>query len=81
MRSWTPAYELYFGFAQEGRVDARAMPGLLDLATVWAETSARAVLARPPAWVQHAAMRLLSPVARLAGRRAPACERAAAVAG
>jgi mannose-6-phosphate isomerase-like protein (cupin superfamily) len=67
-------YELYFGFAQEGRVNAKAMPGLLDIATVWKETSGHAVLARPPAWVQHALFRGLAPLARAAGRRAPACE-------
>jgi len=67
-------YELYFGFAQEGRVNAKAMPGLLDLATVWAETSKHAVLARPPAWLQHALLRTLAPVARAAGRKPPACE-------
>lgn len=68
-------YELYFGFAQEGRVDAEAMPGLLDIATVWSVTSEHAVLATPPAWVQHALFRALSPIARLAGRRPPVCKR------
>lgn len=67
-------YELYFGFAQEGRVNAKAMPGLLDLATVWAETSEHALLAKPPAWLQHTLLRTLAPVARAAGRREPTCE-------
>jgi quercetin dioxygenase-like cupin family protein len=68
-------YELYFGFAQQGRVDTKAMPGLLDVATVWAQTSEHAVLARPPAWVQHVLFRALGPIARLAKRRPPICER------
>jgi quercetin dioxygenase-like cupin family protein len=66
-------YELYFGFAQEGRVNAKAMPGLLDIATVWSVTSEHAILARPPAWVQHALFRALAPLARMAGRQPPVC--------
>ncbi len=68
-------YEIYFGFAQEGRVKSNAMPGLLDIAAVWAETSEHAVLAGPPAWVQHALFRGLRPLARLAGRTPPRCAR------
>jgi mannose-6-phosphate isomerase-like protein (cupin superfamily) len=68
-------YELYFGFAQEGRVDAKAMPGLLDIATVWGQVAEHAVLAKPPAWLQHALFRTLAPIARLAGHRAPGCAR------
>jgi mannose-6-phosphate isomerase-like protein (cupin superfamily) len=71
-------YELYFAFAQQGRVNARAMPGLLDIATVWPDTSEHAVLARPPAVIQHALFRVLAPVARLARRRPPRCRTAAA---
>jgi mannose-6-phosphate isomerase-like protein (cupin superfamily) len=67
-------YELYFGFAQQGRVDAKAMPGLLDIATVWNVTSEHAVLARPPAWLQHAVFRMLAPIARKVGRQPPICE-------
>lgn len=69
-------YEVYFGFAQEGRVNARAMPGLLDIAIVWASLSEHAVLAKPPPWVQHLLFRVLAPFARWAGRKAPRCERA-----
>lgn len=68
-------YELYFGFAQQGRVNAKAMPGLLDIATVWPLTSEHAVLATPPAWVQHALFRVLAPVARIVKRQPPVCER------
>jgi quercetin dioxygenase-like cupin family protein len=68
-------YELYFGFAQEGRVNAKAMPGLLDVAIAWPLVSDHAVLARPPAWVQHLTFRLLTPVARLLRRQLPNCER------
>jgi len=68
-------YEVYFGFAQEGRVNAQAVPGLLDIAIVWASLSEHAVLARPPAWVQHLLFRMLAPIARLSGRVAPTCER------
>ena len=68
-------YELYFGFAQEGRVNAKAMPGLLDIATVWQELAEHAVLAKPPAWLQRGLFRMLGPIARLAGRQAPACAR------
>lgn len=68
-------YELYFGAAQEGRVNAQAMPGLLDIAIAWPLVSEHAVLARPPAWVQHLTFWLLRPVARLMRRELPACER------
>jgi mannose-6-phosphate isomerase-like protein (cupin superfamily) len=64
-------YELYFAFAQQGRVNASAMPGLLDIATVWRLTSEHAVLARPPAVIQHALFRALAPVARIARRQPP----------
>lgn len=67
-------YELYFGFAQQGRVNAKAMPGLLDIAAVWKVTSEHAVLARPPAWMQHALFRILAPLARKLGRQPPTCE-------
>jgi quercetin dioxygenase-like cupin family protein len=66
-------YELYFGFAQEGRVDARAMPGMLDIALIWPLVSDHAVLAKPPAWVQHALFRVMGPIARASGRRLPQC--------
>lgn len=68
-------YELYFAFAQEGRVNEKAMPGLLDIAIGWPLVAEHAVLARPPAWVQHLTFRLLTPLARVLGRRLPTCER------
>ena len=58
-------YELYFAFAQQSRVNAKALPGLLDFATVWPVTSEHAVLATPPPVIQHALFRLLGPVARI----------------
>lgn len=70
-------YELYFGFAQEGRVNSKAVPGLLDIALVWPLVSDHAVLAKPPGWVQHALFRVLLPIARAGGRRLPSCEVAA----
>jgi mannose-6-phosphate isomerase-like protein (cupin superfamily) len=66
-------YELYFGFAQEGRVNAKAMPGMLDIALIWPLVSDHAVLATPPIWVQNAIFRVLSPIARAARRRIPHC--------
>ncbi len=66
-------YELYFAFAQQSRVNDKAMPGLLDIATVWPVTCEHAVLATPPPAVQHALFRLLAPVARLTKRKAPVC--------
>lgn len=66
-------YELYFAFAQEGRVGADAMPDLLDIAVIWPLVSDHAVLARPPAWVQNLLFRALAPVARATRRRLPTC--------
>jgi hypothetical protein len=71
-------YELYFAFAQHGRVNTKGMPGLLDVATVWPVTSEHAVLATPPPAIQHALFRVLGPVARMIGRQPPVCRRAAA---
>ena len=70
-------YELYFAFAQHGRVNAKGMPGLLDIATVWPVTSEHAVLAAPPPVIQHGLFRVLGPIARIAGRQPPECRRAA----
>jgi mannose-6-phosphate isomerase-like protein (cupin superfamily) len=67
-------YELYFGFAQEGRVNSKAMPGLLDIALAWPLVSDHGVLAKPPPWVQNALFRALFPLARALGRRLPACK-------
>ena len=64
-------YELYFGFAQEGRVNSKALPSLLDIALIWPMVSDHAVLAKPPARVQDAIFRALLPVARALGRRVP----------
>jgi quercetin dioxygenase-like cupin family protein len=75
LRSTERFYELYFGFAQEGRVNAKAMPGLLDIATVSDEWAEHAILAKPPAWLQLALFRALRPIARLTGHRPPACTR------
>jgi quercetin dioxygenase-like cupin family protein len=66
-------YELYFAFAQQGRVNTKAMPGLLDIATVWSVTSEHAVLATPPPVIQHALFRVLAPIARIAKHRPPLC--------
>lgn len=68
-------YELYFAAAQQGRVNDNAMPGLLDIAVAWPLVSDHAILARPPAWVQHLTFRVLTPIARAMGRQLPACER------
>ena len=70
-------YELYFAFAQQGRVNAKGMPGLLDVATVWPVTSEHALLATPTPVVQHALFRVLAPVARITGHQPPVCRRAA----
>jgi quercetin dioxygenase-like cupin family protein len=69
-------YELYFAFAQQGRVNTKAMPGLLDIATVWPVTSEHAVLATPPPAIQHALFRVLAPIARIAKRQPPVCRSA-----
>lgn len=62
-------YELYFAFAQQGRVNAKAMPGLLDLATVWPVTSEHAVLATPPS--SHSRRPLSHARARRPNRQTP----------
>lgn len=71
-------YELYFGAAQEGRVNAKAMPDLLDLAIAWPLVADHAVLPRPPRWVQNLTFVLLRPIARLLRRTLPECQRTTA---
>ena len=66
-------YELYFAFAQQGSVNTKGMPALLDIATVWPVTSEHAVLATPPPVFQHALFRALAPIARIARRQPPFC--------
>jgi mannose-6-phosphate isomerase-like protein (cupin superfamily) len=70
-------YELYFGFAQEGRVNSKSLPDLLDIALIWPLVSDHAVLAKPPAWVQNVLFRALLPIARALRRQLPSCEVAA----
>ncbi len=67
-------YEIYFAFAQQGRVNRKAVPSLLDLAAVWPLTSEHAVLANPPAAMQHTLFRALAPVTRIAKRKVPVCQ-------
>ncbi len=66
-------YELYFGFAQEGRVNSKALPGLLDITLIWPLVSDHAVLAKPSPRVQDTLFRALLPVARALRRRVPSC--------
>jgi quercetin dioxygenase-like cupin family protein len=70
-------YELYFGFAQEGRANSKSLPDLLDIALIWPLVSDHAVLAQPPAWVQNVLFRALLPIARALRRQLPSCEVAA----
>lgn len=64
-------YELYFGFAQEGRVNAQALPGLIDIALIWPLVGDHAVLAKPDRRLQHALFWALRPLARR--RHLPRC--------
>ena len=70
-------YEFYFGFAQEGRVNSKSLPDLLDIALIWPLVSDHAVLAKPTTWIQNALFRALLPIARALRRRLPSCEVAA----
>jgi quercetin dioxygenase-like cupin family protein len=56
-----------FGLAQDGRTDARGMPGLLQLALFAREFDDVIRFARPPRVVQRLLFALLAPLARLAG--------------
>jgi quercetin dioxygenase-like cupin family protein len=70
-------YELYFGFAQEGKVDSEGKPKLLDVATVWREMGKHGALASPPLPLQRLLFSILAPIARLLGRKPPAYKRTA----
>jgi mannose-6-phosphate isomerase-like protein (cupin superfamily) len=66
-------YELYFGFAQEGRVNAQALPGLIDIALIWPLVADHAVLARPHRRLQSALFWTLRPLAVASRRELPRC--------
>lgn len=59
-----------FGLAQEGRVSARGLPSLLQLAVLAHEFDDVVLFSSPPRWVQRAVIAVLAPVARLCGVRA-----------
>lgn len=59
-----------FGLAQEGRVSARGLPSLLQLAVLAREFDDVVLFSSPPRWVQRAVIAVLAPVARLRGVRA-----------
>lgn len=58
-----------FGLARDGRVDAKGMPGPLQLAVFAREFDDVIRFTKPPRWVQRALFGLLAPVARLLGYR------------
>jgi quercetin dioxygenase-like cupin family protein len=58
-----------FGLAQDGKVDRRGMPNLLQLAVFAREFDDVIRFTRPPRFVQRILFGLLSPLARLLGHR------------
>jgi mannose-6-phosphate isomerase-like protein (cupin superfamily) len=62
--------ETLFGLAREGHVNAKGMPGLLQLALTAQEFSDVVVFRRPPPAVQRAVFGALAPIARRRGYRA-----------
>jgi hypothetical protein len=58
-----------FGLAQDGKVNAKGMPGLLQLAVFAREFDDVIRFTRPPRWVQRLLFGVLAPVARLLGYR------------
>lgn len=58
-----------FGLAQDGRVDERGMPGLLQLAVFAREFDDVIRFTSPPRWVQRVLFGALAPAARLFGYR------------
>jgi quercetin dioxygenase-like cupin family protein len=58
-----------FGLAQDGKVNAKGMPGLLQLAAFAREFDDVIRFTRPPRWVQRLLFGLLAPLARLLGCR------------
>lgn len=58
-----------FGLAQDGKVNAKGMPNLLQLAVFAREFDDVIRFTRPPRWVQRLLFGLLAPVARLLGYR------------
>lgn len=61
--------ETMFGLANEGHVDAKGMPGLLQLAMTGREFSDTVVFRSPPPAAQKAMFAMLSPLAHALGYR------------
>lgn len=59
----------FFGLAQDGKTDARGLPGLLQLALLVREFGDVIRFTRPPQVVQTVLFGLLAPVARMMGYR------------
>jgi mannose-6-phosphate isomerase-like protein (cupin superfamily) len=62
--------ETLYGLAREGHVNAKGMPGPLQLALTGAEFSDVIVFRRPPPAIQRAVFAALGPLARARGYRA-----------
>ena len=62
--------ETLFGLAQEGHVNAKGMPDLLQLALTAQEFSNVIVFRKPPPWLQRIVFGALAPIARRRGYRA-----------
>jgi quercetin dioxygenase-like cupin family protein len=58
-----------WGLAVLDRVNAKGMPGPLDVALLAEAFGREIVFERPPAWVQRALVRTVAPLARARGRR------------
>lgn len=59
-----------FGLAIEGRVNAKGMPSLLQLAVIGQEFADTVQFMQPPPWVQRVLFGILAPIGRRRGLRA-----------
>lgn len=61
-------FEVFFALAARGMVDARGVPGLLDLALLAPHFRSEIRVTQPPEWVQRLVFGALGPLARGLGR-------------
>ena len=63
-------FSTWFSFARDGKVNARGMPGLLQMAATAQRFLDEIMVTTPPGWVQRVTFAVLAPIARFTGHEA-----------
>ena len=69
-RNFEAMITVLWGLANDGRTNAKGMPGPLQLAVIADAYAGDIVFTKPPPWVQRVMVAILAPIGRALGRRA-----------